>query len=179
MDQLYKFGVWLWRNKEKVVLVVLVLFLCVRTYRVVMGAEPQQAKVHPPVKSDLPEDWNGAPPKPPVRPAVPKPPKESLIRSNMFTVYGKPVEESKTQEVTPDSIGVTLVRIVPWKENEYRAELLTKGRRPKRYKEGEQFENFRLNRIDAANNSVEIWSEQYGKTFVLQAKEAKAGTATR
>lgn len=172
MDYLYKFGMWLWRNKERIVLVVLVLFLCARTYRVVMGAAPQPVKPHPPVRSELPEDWNEAPPRPPAPPAIPKPPKEALIRSNMFTVYGRPVEEGRTEEVTADSIGVKLIRIVPWKGNEYRAELLTKGRRPKRYSEGEQFENFRLVRIDPTNNSVEIWAEQYGRSFVLQAQSA-------
>lgn len=172
MDKVYKLGVWLWRNKERIVLAVLVVFLCTRAYRVVMGAEPEPPKVHPPVKSDLPEEWPDAPPKPPVPPPIPRPPKESLIRSNMFTVYGRPVEEGRTEEVTVESLGVRLVRIVPWKDNEYRAELLTKGRRAKRYKEGEQFENFRLVRIDPADNSVEIWSEQFGRSFTLRVEGA-------
>lgn len=98
-------------------------------------------------------------------------PVAALVAGNMFTVHGGGAQEETEQEITPDQLGITLVRIVPWSGGDYRAELRDRTGNVDRYQQGEQFQNFRLERINPGANEVQIWSDEYGRVFTLTAEQ--------
>ncbi|MBN2464915.1 hypothetical protein JXD38_04755 [candidate division WOR-3 bacterium] len=165
MEQLRKAGTWVWYAKERLVLGALVVFLCVRVYDVVNPEAIEGPPVQPP-RGMYPED--NPPPEPPPMPApLSQPDTGALVSRNPFTVYSSPAAAQQSSNAAPEELGIRLVRIVPWREGEYRAELITQNRNRGRYSEGELFENYRLERIDPDNQSVDIWSDQYNRMYTL------------
>lgn len=166
-SQLRKAGIWLWNQKEKMILVALILVLCYRVWGVMNPAEltfeePGAAIAKP---RPIPKD-----PPPPV-PVLPRSPDfKGLVRTNPFTIHSA-LPGTREGEAREDRPNLTVIRIVPWAGGDYRAEIVTQGARPKRYKEGEQFETYRLIDIDEVNNQVTIFSNAHNKNFVITANE--------
>jgi hypothetical protein len=169
-SQLRKAGAWIWNQKEKMILVALILVLCYRVWGVMnppeVNFEESARGANPPKPRQILKD-----PPPPV-PVLPRSPDfKGLVRTNPFTVHSA-LPGSREGEAREERPNLTVVRIVPWTGGEYRAEIITQGARPKRYKEGEQFESYRLVDIDEINNQVTIFSNAHNKNFVITANEA-------
>jgi len=164
---LQKTGVWIWNQKEKMVLVVLVCVFGFRVYQVVSG---------PPPAPPEPKKTTGAPEEDPELPG-PRPDKsakadfQSLIQRNPFSVYGVSAAGSEDRDGEP-RIDLTLLRIVPWNDGTYRAEIVSsRDSRARRYEEGEPFEGYRVESIDPAGNTVTVYSSEYERSFTLQAQQ--------
>lgn len=162
MNKLRKLGTWLWRSKERMLLAVVVVILCYQVWTL-LHWEPLVVDPIPEPRREPPADWPG-PPKPVITPVPPvRPSYEALVLNNPFTVYGstEPADEKKPER--PD-LGVQLVAIRPWKNNEVRAEIAVRGKRV-RIKEGDSIDqvNLRLDKIDAENQSVVLSSDEYGR----------------
>jgi len=195
-SKLRKAGLWAWHQKEKMVLAALLIVLCFRVYVVLINpsAAVDEAKTPAPdtktattsTGTTPPGTMGTAPPKPaapagggltadnvqdpPPRPAMERADDyRPLVRQNPFTIWSAILDNSGTKDSEGDSIDVTLNNIVKWSDGAYRAELTTKvAGKPKRYKEGEAFENYKLMSIDPQNRSVTIYSSAHDKTFELK-----------
>ncbi|HRI89111.1 MAG TPA: hypothetical protein PK869_12635 [Candidatus Hydrogenedentes bacterium] len=189
VSKLRKAGFWMWNQKEKMFLFVLLAVLLFRAYVVIINppdinaiieSETVAAAATPP-KAPAPRP-GGAPaaapnapitagnvPLPDPRPGLPRAEDfRPLIRQNPFTIYGIVVTTGARGETTEEKIDVTLSKIIKWNDGSYRAELTTKvSGRPKRYAEGESFESYKVMEIDAVNNTVTIYSTGHDKTFTL------------
>ena len=183
-SKLRKGGIWVWNQKEKMVLFALLIFLCYRVYVVLIsppdllaqgsdgvpgsGKSTGTTPTKPPATA-TPAKLPAAPPQLPVLERADdwKP----LVRQNPFTIYGMMQGTAKTGGTTEETIDVVLNRILKWRDGTYRAEMTTKvSGRPKYYKEGEPFESYKLMSIDAANGTVTIFSTGHDRTFVLKAQ---------
>jgi hypothetical protein len=163
MDQLIKLRAWLWLNKEKLLLGVLVLVLCFRVYKVVY---PPEVKLPDPPVPPSPT-WSGdvPPGAPPVMPALPERiPSTGLVKNNPFTVYG--VDYGKKEEQRPE---LYFLGLKEWADGTWRAQITTNPRfRPKLYKEGEEFESFRLERIDVEAEEITVYSQADARSFTYK-----------
>ena len=199
LSKLRKVGVWFWNQKEKMVLVALLIFLCFRVYVVLINPPDLMAETGPAApaattapkpglsqaggragSTTTPKPAAAAPAAPimsandlkapPARPVLERQEDyKPLVRQNPFTIYGVMMGTSKKGEQTEETIDVVLNRILKWKDGSYRAEMTTKvSGRPKYYAEGEPFESYKLMSIDAAGNTVTIYSNAHDKTFVLK-----------
>ena len=180
LSQLRKAGLWVWNQKEKMVLVALLAFLCFRVYVVLnpvsaedLDAQPAPAKEttkKPPVAPPGgPAITSANVPEPPLRPQVQRAEDyKPLVRQNPFTIYGAMLGTNTRGEVAEETIDVTLNKIIKWRDGTYRAELMTKTARPKFYAEGEPFESYKLMDIDVTGNTVTIYSTAQEKTYTLK-----------
>lgn len=185
VSKLRKGGLWLWNQKEKIFLVALLGVLCFRVYSVFADLDPEaEIKSATTPTTTGPKPPGGSPaapaagagairsdnvPTPPAKPTAERPEDfRPLVRQNPFTIYGAMQGEAKRGEGQQETVDVTLHRIMRWSDGSYRAEMSTKvSGRPKRYAEGEAFENYKVMSIDAVNNMVTIYSNVHEKTFTL------------
>jgi hypothetical protein len=169
VNKLRKALAWLWRNKERIVLVILVGALVWQLYKIVGEAEagfeskplpprppregeyfgPEEPPPPPPLQS--PEDWS------------------SLVLRNAFWLFGTDIDGPEDGEGGDDP-GIALLQIRPWSDGGFRARLETESAK-KWYGEGEKFESFELLHIYPDENTVEVYSEELGRTVTLTAKE--------
>ena len=164
---LRKAGVWIWNQKEKMVLLVLVGVLCFRVYVVYTGPV---ALPEPPTKiAKAAEDLT----LPSARPALPRPVEfQGLVQRNPFTIFGMSSEKTDTS-AGPERIDLTLERIVPWNDGSYRAEILSAiDGRKRRYEQGESFLDYRVVSIEPDTNTVVVYSSALDKNFTLKAQNA-------
>jgi hypothetical protein len=87
-----------------------------------------------------------------------------LNKANPFTTR-TPREQVRnpSDTVRPD---LKLQSIQKFKDGSYKAQIATKaGVRARWYKEAEQFESYRVEKIDAENESVTVYSEEHRKKF--------------
>ena len=161
MDQLIKLRAWLWLNKEKILLGALVLVLCFQVYKVVYPPEVELPDPPKPPKNTMPEDSRILPGMPPIIPPLPdRVPATGLIENNPFTVYG--IDRGTERDRKPQ---LWFVGLRPWGDG-WRAEITTNpNARPKRYQEGEEFESFRLEKIDVENKEIVVYSQADGRSF--------------
>ena len=152
-------------------LAVLLVVLCLRVYTVVypQDADEDTTPQFVDPRSSLPATWEppdmpGPPPAPPLSGEF-----SSLVKRNPFSPWGALQE---TDPNADDGTGdISLVRIVPWRDGSYRAELKTATTRGMRYKEGEQFESYILQSIDPDSNTCEVYSEKEGRTITLRVED--------
>ena len=172
MNKLRKIRVWVWRNKELLFLVLLVILLCSQVYDLLFPEKHEAVRATSPRK----QPGEGAALMPPVPPEVPGKAGaamvESLVRNNPFTIYGGAAptpSANQRQEITASSLGLRLNRILPWREGTYQAEIVL-GRSRGRYQEGDSFGRgaFRVDRIDNDRQQVDVWVAQYKRTFTLE-----------
>ena len=164
-----KTGAWIWYQKEKIVLLVLVAFCCVRAYQVVYGKPPDLPEGPPPKPAD---DIPGLPD---ARAEKPRPTEfQSLVQRNPFSVYG--ITTGGTTDTEGDErIDLNLLRIVSWHDDSYRAEMQRSNEtRPKLYEEGEVFGDFELINIDPEANTVTVYAREYDRNFTLAAQQGAA-----
>ena len=180
-SKIRKAGLWVWNQKEKMFLGALLVVLCFRVYVVLINPPDVNGDPNPPDLIDkpplpAPSDQTGgfaspdAVPDPPARPIAERAEDyRPMVRQNPFTIWSLGAQGSGASDTEGDSIDVNLINIVKWNDGTYRAELSTKVvTKPKRYKEGEVFENYKLMSIDPGNKSVTIYSSAHDKTFELK-----------
>jgi hypothetical protein len=172
MDKLQKIGAWFWRNKERIVLIVMLLVLAYRVYGVM---NPAPAKIWPHVPTPqtiLPEAGEerqslGLPNNPPVRPPDGLPGVyTSVYEKNPFWYYSGQKQQEGKQEVSVEDLNIQLLNIQEV-DGKPRAQLHT-SRTTKWYFEGESFEEFELTRIDTETQTVVVYSEKYTRQFTLK-----------
>jgi hypothetical protein len=160
-----KTGVWIWRQKEKMVLLLLVGFFAVRVYQVAYGAPPDLPVPKP--GGGAQEDMTLPEP----REERPRPAEfQSLVQRNPFSIHGLSTGDPTSRD-SDEKIDLVLLRIVPWKDS-YRAEMQRATEtRPKRYEEGEVFGDYELRSIDPSTNTVEVYVRAYDRNFTLKAQQ--------
>ncbi|MBX7255432.1 MAG: hypothetical protein K1Y02_03635 [Candidatus Hydrogenedentes bacterium] len=147
------------------VLVALVGVLCYRVYVVVFPPAPKEETKKVAAQVKAPEF-----PTPPVWPPERQPAADAsgLVRRNPFTIYGVQADENTSQTQEEQTIPVTLTAIKPWNDGTLRAMLSVSGKRVRPFKEGEAFEAYTLERIDADAQTVDVYSQEFDKVFTLQ-----------
>lgn len=173
MDKLRKIGSWFWYNKERMVLLVLVVVLGYRVYGVVYPGDPPVWPNIPVPQTALPETVEerqalGLPgdlPLPPLSglPGV----YTSLYERNPFWYYsGRSQEDGADGDINVEDLNIELLDIQE-ASGEPRARLRT-IRTTSWYSEQEQFEEFELVSIDMETRTVVVYSERYGRQFTLE-----------
>lgn len=160
---LQKTGVWIWNQKEKMVLFALMLVLLFRAVVVVKGTT-LELEDKGPVKPPKPPEEVVLPPEKPVQPRQVD--FQGLVQRNPFSVYGIS-SETQTDDSVPEQLPLVLERIVPWNDGTVRAVIRSKDARGRRYAEGEAFENYRIVSINDTAQTVEVYSSEYDRTFTL------------
>lgn len=170
-DKFIKAGNWLWYGKELIVLLVMFGILGYRVYCVVYPPPPPQWSALPQPMTELPTDpaeMQGIeiPGDPPPRPAMDVPGSyATLYNRNPFWYYSGQQKQNAKQDITAADLNITLVDIQNT-GGKLRARLRTESA-TKWYSENDQFEKYELQKIDPDNNTVEIYSERYARTFTL------------
>ncbi|HPO16532.1 MAG TPA: hypothetical protein PLI09_24060 [Candidatus Hydrogenedentes bacterium] len=167
MDKLVAIGKWLWLNKERFVLLVVMAVFCYRVYVVLNPPEPPA--VAPPTSprpGPIPDEL--MPPSPPMPPVRSLPGGYAgLYNNNPFCYYCKAKGPGGDDIFDPKKLGITLLAIRKLSDGRVRAQLNTTTVQRRWYNEGEQFEEYELQEIDPENNSVVIYSERYARRFTL------------
>ena len=190
MDKLRKTGLWIWHNKELFMAIVLFVILLVQIAMIFLRTpEGETLAVHAPPGSQIPQVWPNGPAPPPkavIGTNVQRFPIEGLIASNPFVAPLNPLVPGSSTGMaftstlqssagsnagaTAQSLGLVLNSIQKWSDGSYRADVGTRSTGTKWLAEGDTFNNgkFRLDKIDAQNNSVTIWSADQKKSFVVK-----------
>lgn len=171
-DKLIKLGNGLWYSKELLVLLVMLGILGYRVYGVVNPPPPPKWPPLPRPLTELPTepaelqalDLPGDP--------TPRPPMDvpgsyaALYNRNPFWYYsGQKKSGDEKKEVTAADLNIKLLDIQN-AGGRLRAKLRTQTT-TQWYSENDQFEKYELQHIDPENNTVEIYSERYARTFTL------------
>jgi len=172
MDKLRKIGTWFWYNKERMVLLVMVVVLAYRVYGVVYPGAPPVWPHIPVPQTALPENAEerqtlGLPGELPLPPLAGLPGVyTSLYQRNPFWYYSGQGQQQDSGEVSAEDLNIQLVDIQSASTGP-RARLRT-IRTTDWYSEREQFEEFELVSIDMETRTVVVYSERYGRQFTLQ-----------
>lgn len=162
MDKLRKIGERLWYNKERVVLVAMVIVLCWNVYKVAFPPKPEEEKAHPVPSAEVSGQISGEIPLEP----QPKPLtdwKPVYEPHPFWSLSGATVSGGGSGE--DKDPGVTLVDIKKV-GSKYRAKLKTASSN-KWYDENEKAEDFELLSIDPDARTVKVRSERLGRTVEL------------
>lgn len=163
MDKLRKLWQWVWRNKERMVLGILVIVLGYQVYQVVSFSADVQG---PPPKS-----LTNEPPKNPdwYAKAFVEPPSRndysSLYVRNPFWVYSS-TGESKEDAKQGGGNALKLLDIQPAPGGKNSA--LIKTQDAKWYAEGEEFESYKLLKVDPARKTAVVWSSKLNRNVTLK-----------
>lgn len=163
---------WVWLNKERMVLFIMLVFLAYRVYEVVYPPPPPEEDALQLPQSKLPEDQAvrkdlGLPATPPVKPPLDLPGDyTALYRRNPFWYFsGKGGGGSGSGSVTAEDLNIQLLNIQEV-DGRYRAQLRTTST-TKWYYEGEPFEEYTLERVNPQERTVVIFAERYGRRITL------------
>lgn len=167
MNRIRKIANWLWLNKERMVLAVMVGFLIFRVYQVVSPASGEENKRMPrPPGNELPDDAN-----PPGDPPPPPPPPRTedwsrLWRFNPF-VWRAPQGGGGPEGDNADDINLRLLRIREVAPGQIRAQI-DSGTRESWYAPGQAFETYEVLSIDQENGVVTVFSERHQRSVELR-----------
>lgn len=164
MDKLRKIGLWIWYNKERMVLAVMFIALCYQVYKV-WNPEPIENTTFPPPPDPDPEGKVDIPQPPPPLPPNPWSEPTNLLR-NPFTRVG-----GASGGTTQGEEDIKLLRIIPWRDGTLRAELQSSRERGDYFAEGESFDTYEVLSIDEAAGTVEVWSAKSNKRLTLSIEE--------
>ena len=160
MDKLYKFGAWLWRIKERVLLLILLVVLGARVYRIVNPPVPNTIFTPPKPPNSTASIPAGQVSNPPPLPAVPQ---RAEVQVNPFTTAGTRARREEGGEERPQFL---LMAIREWRDGSYRAQLYLPTGRSSYFERGEELQpGYRLDSIDAEGQSVMIYSQQDGRRY--------------
>ncbi|MBI1317455.1 MAG: hypothetical protein GC168_00715 [Candidatus Hydrogenedens sp.] len=167
VDKLRKAGLWVWANKERMILLVMVVLLCRQVYAVVYPPEPEQEASLPLPRTPDPADLP-----PEVDPPSPEPisglrtPGEyvNLYRKNPFWYYSTRSEGATGSDSDTLNIQLLDIRVAG---SRVTARLKTNAA-TKWYVKGDKFEEYQLLDIDPEAGTVEIYSESKGTQETLQ-----------
>jgi len=158
MDKLQKIFKGIWRFKERIVLVALLGVLGFKVYELFMPKELEAAV----------DDSIGTPPPPPPPPN--RPPLDApgqyagLYRSNAFTYYSD--TPTGKDQISGKEAGIELLKLQEMPDGRWRAQLKTNAK--KWYYEGDEFEQFKLETINAEEQTVVVYAEKFAKTVTLR-----------
>lgn len=167
VDKLRKVLGWIWHNKERMVLVVMVVILCYRVYEV-MNPPPEEGPANYPSpitdRARIPPE--AQPPVPPETVSIDVPGNYSnLYRQNPFWYHSGERTGAGEQAVTPEDLDIELLAIREV-NGRWRAQLRTQTTRDW-YDEGEEFEEFVLEQINPEENSVVIYAARVAERLTL------------
>ena len=168
LDKLLNIGRLIWYNKERMVLLVVMVVLFYRIY--VVFNPPEHAAEAPPAlpHKEVPEELQSPSPSP--RPPLKVPANFSgLYNKNPFWYYSGSGGANDKKEVKESDLGITLhaIRDVGGK---LRAQLSTTSVPKRWYDQNEKFEQFELVEVNPEDNTVVVYSEQYARRFTLHMK---------
>lgn len=172
MDKLQKLGAWLWRNKERMVLIVMIAVLAYRVWGIFNPPQEEAWARLPKPQLELPSDPEerkelGLPAMPPLpTPSVMPGVYTTLYDRNPFWYYSGQKQSSGSEQISAADLNIELVDIQTGRGNP-RVRLRT-ARTVKWYSENEQFEEFEVISIDAENQTVVVYSQRYSKSFTLE-----------
>jgi hypothetical protein len=169
VNRIRKIGNWLWLNKERLVLAVMVCFLVLRVYQVVSPQEAgPTARPYPLPGKELPPDSPppGLPPAPPPAPRTAD--WSQLWRYSIFNYRQPRVGTGPADRGDRQTVKLDVLRIRQMADGNYMAQIRTL--RDKWYREGEAFETYEVLDIDPEAQTVTIFVEQEQKamTFSVQ-----------
>jgi hypothetical protein len=171
-DKIRKLGAWFWRNKERLILAVMVIFLCTRVYEVFKEQEIDTTFISPPgllndFKIQELEAANQLPPFPPPPPPTPFPYGQygALVEQNAFFYHATSQGGSTSQEQQWD---LSIERIAEPTPGAVRVRV-RHGNVSAWYNEGESFAEYELQAVDVASKTVTIYSTRYRETREFQA----------
>ncbi len=167
VDKLRKAFGWIWYNKERMVLVVMVAILCYRVYQV-MNPPPEEGPTHypPPITDTAQIPAEAMPPVPPETVPIDVPGNYSnLYRQNPFWYHSGDRARSEDKALTPEDLDIELLAIREV-SGRWRAQLRTQTTRAW-YDEGEEFEEFVLEQINPEQQSVVIYAARYAERLTL------------
>lgn len=175
VDKLRKLGAWIWLNKERMILIAMVVFLVYRVWQVVNPPPLEEGPQILSPKNNLPEDPQERaelvkeqvlPPPPPPRELTEIPGTYAVLYRNNALWYFSGQSDSGDGPVTAERLGLSLLDIQRV-GTKLRARLQTRSTN-KWYNEGEQFEEFELLTINQEQGTVEIYANQYGKRLTVK-----------
>jgi len=168
VNRVRKIGEWIWRNKERMVLAIMVCFLGFRVYQVVSPVDEESGRMPQPPSSTPTDDVElpGVPGPPP-----PPPPAEDyslLWRINPFGGW-RASGRGGTETQASEDLEISLLRIREVAPGQIRAQIQTPGRRGW-YEEGDAFEAYELLSIDPDADTVVVFSERLERQVELRAE---------
>lgn len=164
VDKLRSVGLWVWENKERLILAAVVVALIVRLAAILSPPPLVEVKLPPRPAATPAGDSDAAVPEPDPLPAPPERVEPGpLVRANPFSVTGGgEIQERDRGQDGEDAPQFRLYDVRQGRGNRPDSATISVGRgRRTRVDEGEDFEDgkFRLERVDVQNESVEIWVE--------------------
>ena len=170
MEKLRKIFVWIWKAKERLLLVVMVCFLCYRVYTVI-NPVPDDSTILPRYPSDsVSEDEIDIPLTPP------RPPKDeqaeswrSLMHRNMF-VFSL-ITSNSTSADLGDDYDIKLLSIQDQGNGKYRARIKEGNDRARSYGEGAKFSTYELIEIDPDTDCCNLYSEDINAEIEICVEE--------
>ncbi len=171
MNRLRKIGLWIWLNKERMVLAVMVGFLIFRVYQVVYPpSDGPTDDVIPPPGRTIPNDV----PTPGLPPPVPPPQRTDdwsrLWRFNPLNYRQPRSRGGQSSDPSAADIDLQLKRITPSGAGKFRAQI-TSPSRTGWYEEGQAFESYELLAIDADAGTVTVFSERLQRSVELRLEQ--------
>lgn len=162
MDRLRKIGKWLWLNKERLILVVMLVYLGMRVYKVFEPIQDVEKLVKAPGNA-LPEGV--VPPSPPEGRPPRRPPGQysTLVNRNPFFFHATTARSSQDEE----RWNITLLQLQEPVPGKLRARIRTEST-TKWYNLNESFEEYELQDISMAEQTCTVYSSRYQKSKVLE-----------
>lgn len=167
MDKIRKTFQWLWFAKERIVLVAMLFLLGVRIHSIFNpeAGEDPIASFGPP-RTELQEDVD--------RPGIPPRTATSDIKGDWASVVRQPPfiyddREGSGGPRTPDpsaALGLKLIMIQTTR-GITKAFIETPNGARKWYEEGESFEKYQLLRIDAENNTCDLYDDSEAREVTI------------
>lgn len=161
MNRLRKIARWLWLSKERMVLAVMVGFLCYRVYQVMYPettGEGNEGQIWRLASKDLPEDMErpGTPPLPPPNP----------LRVDWSRLWKSPMFRWDPRGVKAPGglaeVELSVIKIMDTGVGGYRVQIETEKSK-KWYAEGASFESYELISIDPDGGCCDIFAENIQK----------------
>ncbi len=174
MDKIRKIGDWIWNNKERMVLIVMVLVLGYRVYQILSPPPPPQWQRLQPPRQQLPEDPLdredlGLPGPPPARPPLDVPGTYvTFYERNPFWYYSGEARQQADQEVRAEDLNIQVLSIQVVDGNP-RARLRAGGG-TSWYSVGDQFAGFELLEINSDADTVVVFSQSHERPFTLRTR---------
>lgn len=173
MDKLHKFGVKLWRNKERMILVLLLCVLGFRVYQLVNPPPPPEPKPHSAPRASIPDDWPDGPPVPEegLR-SVEMASGDALLADNPFTRLASTSASATKKSAESDATqGLKLVRVTESKRDGSISAMISVSGVTKRVQQGDEVKaGVRVQRIDVQAGTVELSTPEAGGSITLSAK---------
>lgn len=163
MDRLRKTGKWLWSNKERLILVAMLIYLGMRVYKVFEPIEDTERLVSTPGQVPPDDVVRQLPPegRPPRRPPGQY---STLISRNPFFYHAA---LARGPEVDEERWNIALLQLQEPVPGKLRARIRTEST-TKWYNLGESFEEYEIQDIDMAAQTCTVYSSRYQRSKVLE-----------